>query len=140
VKLFAEFDLEPQCGDLGAGKPRRGLFDHGTGIADRARLQQRFRERQPVAGLLRVGLQSRRQKAQRQRKVALADGERAKRVVGVGVIRFGFQDAAEQPLRIVDTPGAEMSQTLANGLVAGTGACIHLEEVPAGSGLSCDSL
>jgi hypothetical protein len=31
-------------------------------------------------------------------------------------------------------------QTVANSFVAGTGARIHLEEVPAGSRWSCDSL
>ena len=130
---LAVIDLEPQCRDLGTGKPHCGPFDHGTGVADRARLQQCFREREPVAGLLRVRLQRRRQKTQRQRKVALADGQCAKRVVGVRVIRLGFQDAAEQPLRIADTPGVEVRQTLANSFVAGTGARIHLKEVPAGS-------
>jgi hypothetical protein len=112
---------------------RTAAFSITARAADRARLQQCFREREPVAGLPGVGLQRRRQKTQRQRKVTLADGQCAKRVVGVRVIRLGFQDAAEQPLRIVDTPGVEVRQTLANSFVAGTGARIHLKEVPAGS-------
>jgi hypothetical protein len=119
---LAVIDPEPQCRDLGAGETCCGFFDHRTGVTDRARLQQCFREREPVAGLLRVSLQRRRQKTQRQRKVALADGQCAKRVVGVRVIGLGFQDAAEQPLGIVDTPGVEVRQTVANSFVAGTGA------------------
>jgi hypothetical protein len=58
----------------------------------------------------------------------------------VRVIGLGFQDAAEQPLGIVDTPGVEVRETLANSFVAGTGARVHLEKVPAGSRWSFDCL
>jgi hypothetical protein len=95
------------------------------GVARRTCHQQGFHKRKPVLALLRIRLQRRVEIRKRGLGFALTNHQCAERVVGLGIVGFGFQDATEQPFGAVDTPGIEMGKPFADRLVVGTRVRIH---------------
>lgn len=123
---FRAVDAQFERGNLGRRKPaRHRAFENSAGIARRTCHQQGFHERKPVLALLGVRLQRRVEIRQRGLGFALANHQGAERVIGLGIVGFGFQDAAEQPFGAVDTPGIEMGEPFADRLVVGTRVRIH---------------
>ena len=117
---FGAIDPRFQGSDFRGRKSARCCaLQHGAGFAGRARQQQRLRKRQPMLALQRIRLQRGVQERKRGLRLALTHGQRTERVIGLRMVRFGLQDAAEQPLGVFDRPASRCARPLRTALLPG---------------------